>query len=164
MPEYNRRTIVRGAAWSIPVVAVAAHAPAFAASTDPPGAGTMDVVCRTTGQGGNNCQGYKVNLNFTVPGAYDWMVTVSVAQINSSNGTVVEIKTPTPVPGGLATQPYLINAANKTMPLWFCTGSSPSQLTLQISYTVYRQDLGVGSATTRSFPSTSYTNITNVCP
>ena len=32
MSEYSRRTVVRGAAWSVPVIAVAAQAPAFAAS------------------------------------------------------------------------------------------------------------------------------------
>lgn len=35
MSHYSRRTLVRGVAWSVPVVAVAAHAPAFAASGDP---------------------------------------------------------------------------------------------------------------------------------
>ena len=32
MSEYSRRTVVRGAAWTVPVIAVAAQAPAFAAS------------------------------------------------------------------------------------------------------------------------------------
>ena len=35
MSEYSRRTVVRGAAWSVPVIAVAAQAPAFAASAPP---------------------------------------------------------------------------------------------------------------------------------
>lgn len=35
MAEYTRRTLVRGAAWTVPVVMVAAQAPAFAASYPP---------------------------------------------------------------------------------------------------------------------------------
>ena len=35
MSNFTRRTIVRGTAWSVPVVAIAAHAPAFAASAPP---------------------------------------------------------------------------------------------------------------------------------
>jgi hypothetical protein len=35
MSDFSRRTIVRGTAWSVPVVAIAAHAPAFAASAPP---------------------------------------------------------------------------------------------------------------------------------
>lgn len=35
MAEYTRRTLVRGAAWTVPVVVVAAQAPAFAASYPP---------------------------------------------------------------------------------------------------------------------------------
>ncbi|PKH37909.1 hypothetical protein SAMN05192575_101983 [Nocardioides alpinus] len=36
MSHYSRRTLVRGVAWSVPVVAVAANAPAFATSHDVP--------------------------------------------------------------------------------------------------------------------------------
>lgn len=36
MSDFTRRTVVRGAAWTVPVVAVAVNAPAFATSYDPP--------------------------------------------------------------------------------------------------------------------------------
>ena len=36
MSDFSRRTVVRGAAWTVPVVAVAAQAPAFAVSPPPP--------------------------------------------------------------------------------------------------------------------------------
>ena len=36
MSDFSRRTVVRGAAWTVPVVAVAANAPAFATSHEPP--------------------------------------------------------------------------------------------------------------------------------
>ncbi len=36
MANYTRRTVVRGAAWTVPVIAVAAPIPAFATSHEPP--------------------------------------------------------------------------------------------------------------------------------
>ena len=36
MSDFSRRTVVRGAAWTVPVVAVATQAPAFAVSPPPP--------------------------------------------------------------------------------------------------------------------------------
>ncbi len=35
MSDFSRRTVVRGAAWTVPVVAIATQAPAFAASAPP---------------------------------------------------------------------------------------------------------------------------------
>ena len=39
MSDFSRRSLVRGVAWTVPVVAVATHAPAFAASNEPPAPG-----------------------------------------------------------------------------------------------------------------------------
>ena len=102
MPEYNRRTIVRGAAWSIPIVAVAAHAPAFAASTDPPRPGSFDVTCRTNGQGGGNCQGYRMVLNFNLQGTTSWNIRITAAQITSSAGNTLSVNEPHPSPSSSA--------------------------------------------------------------
>jgi len=150
--QFNRRTLVRGAAWSIPVVAVAAHAPAFAASDVVPAPGSMVVNCRTQGQGGGRCQGYKVTLNFVVEAPHEWSVSISPAQITASAGTVVEIKEP-------SSWPVVISASDPSIDLWFCSGSSPDNLTLQINYTVYRTDLGPSSAVVRSFAQVSSTGI-----
>lgn len=35
MTDFSRRTVVRGATWTVPVIAIAAQAPAFAASAPP---------------------------------------------------------------------------------------------------------------------------------
>lgn len=70
MSQFNRRTLVRGAAWSIPVVAVAAHAPAFAASTDAPRPNVT--VCKETA--GSKC--YRFFLSFPVP-SHDWDITLT---------------------------------------------------------------------------------------
>lgn len=59
----NRRTVVRGAAWTVPVVAVAASAPAFAASGNPEPPPPVDfanaVWCKIPGKSeGGESQGY----------------------------------------------------------------------------------------------------------
>lgn len=73
MSDFTRRTVVRGAAWTVPVVAVAANAPAFATSYDPP----PPVInfggsCGNTGALQKGCGGFKtleVPLSLTNPGA-----------------------------------------------------------------------------------------------
>lgn len=152
MSQYNRRTIVRGAAWSIPVVAVAANAPAFAASTDAPAPGSLQALCRTTGQGQGNCQGYRFRLNFLVDAPYSWNVSITTSQINPSTGPALEIKTPTSFP-------QVVNASNSFLDLWFCTSSSPSQLALSVSYTTWRTDQPQSTAVTRTFLEQQYTGI-----
>ncbi len=149
MSQYSRRTVVRGAAWSIPVVAVAANAPAFAASTDAPQPGFLTVTCRTNGQGQNNCQGYRLVLNFQVEGTYSWNIRIVPAQITSSAGATGEIKQPLAFP-------QVVSATNKTMNLWFCAASSPSGLTLDVSYSVWRSDLPESTAVVYSFPQQVY--------
>lgn len=62
MTEINRRNIVRGAAWSIPVIAVAATAPAFAASQPITCVPTAD--CKFPGDGGNS-KDYVLRTNCT---------------------------------------------------------------------------------------------------
>ena len=76
----NRRTVVRGAAWSIPVVAVAANAPAFAASTDAPR--PTATVCKETA--GSKC--YRFFLSFGTQ-SYNWdIVLTSLVITNSTTG------------------------------------------------------------------------------
>lgn len=58
-PNISRRTLVRGAAWAVPVVAVAAIAPSVAASEPPPTTTPTFISsagCGTTGNGGG-CAG-----------------------------------------------------------------------------------------------------------
>ena len=150
MSEFNRRTLVRGAAWSIPVVAVAAQAPAFAASTDAPAPGAMSVTCRTNGNGQGNCQGYRVVLNFNLQGTSTWNIRITAAQITSSAGVTQSINLP-------ATFPYTVSPTGaQVMNLWFCSESSPSGLTLNISYTAWVVGTSESTAVTQSFPQQVY--------
>ena len=147
---------MRGAAWSIPVVAVAAQVPAFAASTDPPSPGPVVMACRTVGNGQGNCHGFRVTLTFQLQGPYTWNVSIAPSQItfDGGSGVATEIKTPA--------FPYQIGPGQTTMRLWFCTGSSPDFINnLVIKYTVERA--GVSPQTLQFGPS-SFTGITNLCP
>lgn len=84
MSQYNRRTVVRGAAWSIPVVAIAANAPAFATSTDAPR--PTATACKETA--GSKC--YRFFLTFAAP-SYDWDITLtSLVMTNSTTGPAGE--------------------------------------------------------------------------
>ena len=67
--QVSRRTVARGAVWSVPIVAIGVAAPAFAASAIPsPAAGAS---CKCPGSGGNNFN-FKTVIAFTTPGADDW--------------------------------------------------------------------------------------------
>lgn len=150
MSQYNRRTLVRGAAWSIPVLAVAAHAPAFAASSDAPTPGALAVICRTNGQGQGNCQGYRLVLNFNLQGTTDWNIRITDAQITSSAGVTGQIKLP-------AAFPYVVSpTGSQSMDLWFCSESSPSGLTLNVSYSAWMVGTPESTAVTLSFPQQVY--------
>ena len=82
MPDFSRRTVVRGTAWTVPVIAVAAHAPAFAASHEPPPPGiNFGGACGNTGATQKGCGGkftLQVPLTLSNPGA-----TAYVFQITS---------------------------------------------------------------------------------
>ena len=157
--QFNRRTLVRGAAWSIPVVAVAAHAPAFATSTDAPAPHSMEMTCRTVGNGQGNCHGYRLVLTFQVQGPYTWNVSILPSQITFTGGAALEIKTPT-------TFPYQISPSVNTMRLWFCksTNSADFLNNLTIRYTVQRADLPDSPTQTLSFGPESFSSITSTCP
>lgn len=120
----NRRTVVRGAAWSIPVVAVAANAPAFAASTDAPGYRSY-TGCKTPGDpNGLNCQGYRLTMTFDVQGTYDWTINLDVVKVDGVDFT-------TNVPQ----RTFTVSATSPTIEFRVCTTSSPGQIDLGVVYT-----------------------------
>jgi hypothetical protein len=95
MTQYNRRTLVRGAAWSVPVIAIAANTPAFATSRMAPRP-TSIAPCRITGGGNSNC--YKFVLYFARP-TESWDITleeVFLTNTSTPNGEdVILMTTPT---------------------------------------------------------------------
>ncbi len=127
MSQFNRRTLVRGAAWSIPVVAVAAHAPAFATSLAVPRPSAV-TACRETG---TKC--YRFALSFAQP-AEDWSITLSsVILTNTSTPSGEEVilstnpKTILLSSTGTPTQTFQIQACT--------TGNLQSSVNVQFTYT-----------------------------
>ncbi len=90
MTDMKRRTIVRGAAWTVPVIAVAATAPAFAASQPINCAPTAE--CKQPGEG-TNTKDYVVRLNctsttpITEVDVFDNKTKQWIAAIDNEDGT-----------------------------------------------------------------------------
>ena len=82
MSEYSRRTVVRGAAWSVPVIAVAAQAPAFAASAPP----IIITYVGATKCPGNSAQGN--NNSFTYIFEFTADSTPAVGSVSASTVTI----------------------------------------------------------------------------
>lgn len=121
----NRRTVVRGAAWSIPVVAVAANAPAFAASTDAPGYSSY-LGCKTPGDpNGPNCQGYRLIMAFDVQGPYEWTIVLDTVKVDGVDYTT----------NVQPTRTFTVSATSPSIEFRVCTTSSPGQITLEVAYT-----------------------------
>lgn len=81
MSNFTRRTVVRGTAWTVPAIAVAANAPAFATSnTPPPPVIDFGGACANTGATQKGCgsdKSLQVPLTLTNPGttAYTFQIT-----------------------------------------------------------------------------------------
>jgi hypothetical protein len=71
-------------------VALAAQAPAFAASTDPPTIAGADsfTACKDPGSG-SNCQGYRFSLNLTVQPGDTWTISFTNVQVETTSLTAV---------------------------------------------------------------------------
>jgi hypothetical protein len=145
MSQYNRRTIVRGAAWTIPVVAVASTAPAFAASTDAPsiGGSASFTSCKLSGLGGSNCQGYRLGINLSIQPSDRWTIEFTQVVLNGVNytaGTAQKIFT------DLATTASMVE-------LVICTNTnSQGPTTVLLAYKATNTRTGVTtSVTTQTF-------------
>ena len=67
MSDFSRRTVVRGAAWTVPVVAVATQAPAFAVSPPPPPPPPVLSFAGACGNTGNQTKGCGGKFTLQVP-------------------------------------------------------------------------------------------------
>lgn len=83
-PQIDRRTLVKGVAWSLPVVAVASAAPAVATSSAP---GACSLVVTASGAK-RNAQGTKtVTFTVTVVNSGDSAQTVTVTGLTGPQGS-----------------------------------------------------------------------------
>lgn len=136
MSDFSRRTVVRGAAWSVPVIAVAAPIPAFAASFPPViiTGYTEAAKCPGRSAGGNENEfTYIFTFTTTSNNVTPEMFTVAGAVVNI-NGTIFPVKQiKTEAISGGGTRIYVItvpgeNSADGTGDLNFTYQSgSPSQ-------------------------------------
>ena len=126
---------MRGAAWTVPVLAVAAHAPAFAASTDAPRTNgpASYVVCKLAGAG-QNCQSYRVSLTLDVQPDDTWDITLTEVTFNGTQTTYT--------PGA-----FVVRFDNRVITFEFCTDNkSPSHFDIGIKFTARNRRTGVSSA------------------
>jgi hypothetical protein len=122
----NRRTVVKGAAWAVPAVAVASAAPAMAASPCIPEITFSDDSCRCPGQSTEFEFTYFVRLcadDTTCPDSEDDFVTVTgIASKTGGPGgtplTPVGFSFPIQVPVGECTQTvYELGSTNSSINL-----------------------------------------------
>ncbi len=72
----SRRTLARGAAWTVPVVAVSVVAPAYAASAGSDPQLIAGGSCKCPGSGANNFN-FKAALTVTTAGDDDWQFHIN---------------------------------------------------------------------------------------
>lgn len=81
--ELTRRTVVRGAAWAMPAVVVAASAPAVAASTAP--VTFTGSACKLPGGSSDSYKGYVFELVVTTPaGSADTVTVITGVTVNGT--------------------------------------------------------------------------------
>lgn len=91
MSDFSRRTLVRGVAWSVPVVAVAAHAPAFAVSAGRVTFESLGIACKLPGA---SCQtetgvtkGYVVRVRVCSTFEFETTIIIRDALVSLNGGT-----------------------------------------------------------------------------
>jgi hypothetical protein len=139
MPSHvSRRTVARGAAWSIPVAAVSVAAPAFAVSPAQAATITSVTVCQCQGQGTKK---YKLTATFTNTSTHTF--SLSGVVITEASNT---LSNQTPTTGSLAAGP-----GTTDLTFYFNRQSNGTNGTYTIQYTL--------KDTTANFtyPTTSFT-------
>ena len=110
----NRRTVVKGAAWAVPAVAVAAAAPAMAASPCLT-AEFLGDSCKQPGSG--NDFGYRLQICFTNTCNREITITVTEVAANVGNPVVLAVNQTITIPA---------NAEDVCLPndVLYCSNSS----------------------------------------
>lgn len=136
------------------MVAVAAQAPALAASTDAPTVGRNAVVaCKDPGLG-SNCQGYRLSLNLTVQPSDPWTIDLTQVTLTFPSGRST----------GLAPAPMTftdVTMTSNVLNFVVCTkDNSGDKFDLTVTYTATNQRTGVS---TKGITSTTAVNVAAVC-
>ena len=129
--QVSRRTLARGAAWTVPVVAIAVAAPAFAASPTYTPTLTLMAGCRC-GVGGGPVKPYRIDVTFTNTGGDTFAVTnpdVIITGVDATN----ELLQVTPA------QTNTLPTGIKKLTYTFTRGNNPSSDTVTFEYTITNQ-------------------------
>jgi hypothetical protein len=147
----SRRTVARGAAWSIPIVAVSVAAPAFALSPAKAATITSVTVCQCQGQGTKK---YRLTATFTNTSNHTFTVTnVSITEASNtlSNQT----------PSSSATLNIAAGPGTTALDFYFNRQSNGTNGTYTIQYTL------TDTTANFTYPATSFTTptlvVTNEC-
>ena len=132
----NRRTVVKGAAWAVPAVAVAAAAPALAASPKCLTAQFLGDSCKQPGSG--NDFGYRLEICFTNNCATSITLTVTQVAANTGNPVVLAVsQDPITIPaGGQACLPqdvlYCSNSSANFINVTFTVAGQPGTQVISV--------------------------------
>jgi hypothetical protein len=130
--QVSRRSVARGAAWSVPLVVVGVAAPAFAASAATPTA-VPGASCKCPGSGGNNFN-FKAVLAFTTPGNDSWMI--HVLSWTFDNATVPTNPADTTLTGGEGNVVLMFNVTNSAAKHFVSVQYQATNLTTNQTYTL----------------------------
>jgi hypothetical protein len=128
-PQVSRRSVARGAAWSVPLVAVGVAAPAFAAS---PGAGATVTVlggCRC-GTGGGTTKPYRLDVTFTNSSTFTFEITDPTITVSGTAGDGVALQT-SPAQSNLVPP----SPPDTVLRYTFTRGSNPTSDQVTFTYT-----------------------------
>jgi hypothetical protein len=128
----SRRAVARGAAWTVPLVAIGVAAPAFASSPGVLAPGELAPSCRCIGNG----DFYHLNISFTNTSSDSF--TIDGTDLTSSTNGVTTY---------VGTQPQVV-PANSTVILTFrfTRSSNPAKVQITFKYTVTNNTTLVTSA------------------
>ena len=126
-PQVSRRSVARGAAWSVPLVAVGVAAPAFAASQGLGPTVTAMSGCRC-GVGGGPVKPYRFDVTFNNATTSTFAITAPDVVLVGDFATGEQLQTTTPA------QTNEIPPGSKTLHYTFNRGGNPSADLVTFNY------------------------------
>ncbi len=135
----SRRTVARGAAWSVPIAAVSVAAPAFAASyRTPTNSGTAACKC----PGGGSPYTYNLRINFTTPGTDSYSFHVDEFLVDGVAPTVFLGPTDVVLPAGEGSPTFRFRLTNSNGMHTISIKYTPKNTTTNVTGPQVPLDLG----------------------
>lgn len=130
----SRRTVTKAVAWSIPVIAIAAPAPAFAAS-----GGILNFAglgCKLPGNSNSIYKGYGFLLS--VSNGTNNVITLDITKITLNNSDLGAVRTVNLATGTIQNNPFVLPANTSAPRVALLTEKAPNSQngTLSVTYTI----------------------------